>query len=479
MQMTMMFGRARGARLLLVGALMLLLTLVLSGVGVALTAAPAQALTGGDRIHDPSVIKVGSCYYAFSTGFENDPNDPSGAPTTHQSCGSANGPWTKINNVWDTNPSWIDTALPNRYRNIWGPDINYINGTYYLYYSAATFNPTPKAAVGLATASSITGPWTDQGEITDVNFPIDPDVIQAQDGNYYLSTGSFGGVYMHMLDPVTGKLSTTNTTMWYLTKNTEGTTITYHDGYYYLLGSRGQCCRGVNSTYWTVAARSTSVTGPYVDANGTAMTDSSGNAGLTVLTGPSPKVGAGGGDVYTDGSSTYLAYHYYDANNNGLESLDIRKVNWASSGWPQFDPPLGVTSGYKLQNGNSNMCADLWGLSTAQDAPIDQGVCNTGANQAWNFTAVGSNYEIVSAYSGLCLEMYGFSTANGTAATQHMCNAGTNQLWTKTATVGGYVTLVNVNSGKCLEVYGNSTANGAGMNQWTCNGGRNQQWLMG
>ncbi|WP_236579727.1 hypothetical protein [Streptomyces sp. HM190] len=45
------------------------------------TASPAPALSGDLRMHDPSVIKAGNCYYGFSTGFENDAFNPSGSIT--------------------------------------------------------------------------------------------------------------------------------------------------------------------------------------------------------------------------------------------------------------------------------------------------------------------------------------------------------------------------------------------------------------
>src|SRR5690349_11295276 len=64
------------------------------------TASPAQALSGDLRMHDPSVIKVGGCYYGFSTGFENDPLNPSGSITLRKTCaGTAASGWTKVGNV--------------------------------------------------------------------------------------------------------------------------------------------------------------------------------------------------------------------------------------------------------------------------------------------------------------------------------------------------------------------------------------------
>lgn len=452
----------------------LLATLAIAAVGMTQLVAtgPALALSGATRLHDPSVIKVGSCYYGFSTGFENDPNDPSGAITEFRTCDStaATG-WTKIRNVWESTPSWLTEKLGQNPPNIWAPDIKYFNNKYYLYYGTAIWGSS-YGVLGLATATTIEGPWTDQGMVTDVNYPIDPNVDWGPDGRLYVTWGSFGGNYMHVLDTATGKLSTTDNNLWLLAKGMEGTTIILNGGYYYLFGSKGTCCNGTSSSYYTVVGRSTSITGPYLDQNGVNLT---GGGGTVVLRGAWPKVAAGGADAYDDGSAKYLAYHYYDGNNAGRETLDIRNVTFAN-GWPILAAPLGTTSN-SLANKNSQLCADVWYASTADGAAVNQGACNSGSNQQWTLTPVGSNYQVVNVNSGKCLAIDGSSTSNGAAAVQQTCTSASNQLWSKTPTIGGYVTLTNANSQQCLEVYGASTASGAGMNQWPCNGGANQQWL--
>jgi arabinan endo-1,5-alpha-L-arabinosidase len=172
--------------------------------------------------------------------------------------------------------------------------------------------------------------------VTDVNYPIDPNVDWGPDGRLYVEWGSWNGIYVHVLDSATGKLSTTDHNLWKIASGIEGATIILNGGYYYLFGSKGSCCSGVNSTYYTVVGRSSSLTGPYRDNNGVLMTS---GGGSTVLTGASPRVAAGGGDAYDDGTSKYFAYHYYDANNSGRETLDIRQVTFAN-GWPVMGAPL-------------------------------------------------------------------------------------------------------------------------------------------
>ena len=456
-----------------------------AGVAIAVAAAfalagvaigtPASALTGSDtRLHDPSVIKAGSCYYGFSTGFENDSNDPSGAITIHKTCdATAATGWNKVGNVWNTTPAWITQALGQTPPNIWAPDVDYFNGIYHLYYGASLWG-TSTAVMGLMTASDPGGPWADQGMVTNVNYPIDPDVVRGGDGRLYIAWGSFtgGGVYLHVLDESTGKLSTSDNNLWKLATSIEGASIVQNGSYFYLFGSAGGCCNGVNSTYYTEVGRATSVTGPYYDQAGVAMTS---GGGTTVLRGAYPRVAAGGGDAYVDGSSTYFAYHYYDGNSNGRETLDIRQLTFAN-GWPVLAAPLGKTN-LVLQVQHDSMCLDVWGLSTADNAPVDQGNCNGGTNQQWQLQGSGSNVKIVNLNSGKCLQPSGSATA-GAAMVQVTCGSGSTQFWTVNTTIGGFRNMVNSSSGLCLDVYGNSTANGASTNLWNCNGGANQTWLI-
>jgi arabinan endo-1,5-alpha-L-arabinosidase len=462
------------------------LAILLIGAVQLVLAGPAHALSGDIRMHDPSVIKVGGCYYGFSTGFENDALNPSGSITERRTCDktAATG-WTKIGNIWESTPAWITAKLGKTPPNIWAPDIKYFNHQFHLYYGASLWG-TSYAVLGLATATSITGPWTDRGIVTDVNYPIDPDVASGPGGRLYLAWGSFtgNGIYLHALNPATGKLSTTDNSLWHLATGMEGSTIVHDGKYFYLFGSEGGCCSGTNSTYYTVVGRSTSITGPYLDQDGVDLTA---GGGTTVLRGAWPKVAAGGADAYEDPPSRsarslrgtvakYLAYHYYDADNSGRETLDIRRLTFAN-GWPVLAAPLGSANNHLL-NRNSNMCADVWYLSTADDAAVNQGNCNSGTNQQWVLTPVGKNYQLANVNSGKCLAIAGAATTSGAVAVQEPCTAGAGRLWTLTPTIGGYLTLTNVTSGQCLEVYGFSTANGAAMDQWPCNGGLNQQWLV-
>ncbi|MEU4385465.1 RICIN domain-containing protein [Promicromonospora sp. NPDC023805] len=452
------------------------LVTILSLVAAALTATPAAALTGQTRLHDPTVIKVGSCHYAFSTGFENDSQNPSGSITIYRTCDStaATG-WTKVGNTWSSTPAWITQELGSTPPNIWAPDVNYFDGEYHLYYGASLWG-TADAAMGLLTATNPAGPWTDRGMVTDVNYPIDPDVVRGGDGRLYVSWGSWtgGASYLHVLDEGTGKLSTSDHNLWRVATGVEGVSIVQDGGYFYMFGSKGACCSGTSSTYYTVVARATSVTGPYYDQAGQ---DIANGGGTVVMRGASPRVAAGGADVYADGSAKYLAYHYYDAANGGRETLDVRPLTF-SGGWPVLGTALGRTD-VVMQVQHSSMCLDVWEQSTQNNAAVNQGNCNGGANQGWRLVASGGAHQIVNVNSGKCLQPQGASTTAGAAMVQVDCAGVSAQRWTITPTVGAYASVRNAGSNLCLEVYGSSGTNGAAASQWSCNGGANQNWLRG
>ena len=102
-----------------------------------------------------------------------------------------------------------------------------------------------------------------------------------------------------------------------------------HGSYYYLWVSFDLCCQGASSTYRTMVGRSTSITGPYVDRNGTAMT--SGGA-TQVLAAHGNIHGPGHQAVLSDTSSEVLIYHYYA--DNGASLLGINTIGYDSAGWP-------------------------------------------------------------------------------------------------------------------------------------------------
>jgi arabinan endo-1,5-alpha-L-arabinosidase len=307
------------------------------------TGANARAAQGSAPyifIHDPTMAREGGTYYVFSTG------DPAGSIGNGniQIRTSANlRSWTYAGTVFATKPAWITSALGD-IPNLWAPDISYFGGRWHLYYAGSSFGSN-NSVIGLATTPTLDprSPkyhWTDDGLVFRTtsadNFnAIDPSLVTAADGGKWLALGSFfSGIKMIQLDAATGKPAASPTVYSLASKPfpdpEEGAGITYHDGYYYLFVSVDNCCRGISSTYHVQVGRSTSITGPYVDASGTAMTN---GGGMEVQGTDAGMIGPGGEFVFTSGGSDWLVYHYYDAFDNGAAWIQIRPLTWVG-GWP-------------------------------------------------------------------------------------------------------------------------------------------------
>ncbi len=294
---------------------------------LAIDAAPAAALSGSLGIHDPSVIQFGSCFYAFGTG---DPNVNHGNIRMLKSCGGLSGPWVFLKTVFNTQPGWIPSAIGSSPPNLWAPDISTVNGQFRLYYAASTFGSN-RSVIALATASTIEGPWTDAGEVFRSTSPnnynaIDPEYLEGK-----LAFGSFWeGIKMIDIDPLTGKRVGSN--IYNLASRgggaIEAAALAHVGSFYYLYVSFDRCCAGVNSTYRIMVGRSTSITGPYVDKNGTPMLN---GGGTQMLATNGSEIGPGGQDTLGGGN---LAYHCYDGNDNGAPKLAIRTVTYTSDSWP-------------------------------------------------------------------------------------------------------------------------------------------------
>jgi arabinan endo-1,5-alpha-L-arabinosidase len=427
------------------------------------------ALTGDLHMHDPSCIRVGNAYYGFSTGFEGGPGNGSVTirKTTDTTMYSG---WTYVGTVWSSCPSWITSRLGKTPPNFWAPDINYFNGKYYLYYGASIWG-TSTATMGLLTATNIEGPWTDQGEVTNVNYPIDPNVVW--DGSTgYITWGSWtgGGIYMRQLDSTTGKLSTTNTTMTQVATGVENVSIMKNGSYFYMFGSKGTCCSGINSTYYTVLARATSVRGPYTDENGTSMT----NGGGTRITASSGnEIGPGGADWFDDGGVMRLCSHFYNKASSGAETLNIRTISFAGN-WLYLSEPVGSTiTWFKIINRTSGKCLDtLGGLSDG--SLVGQKTSSTSFNQQWKNVPFGTNYIIVNRATGKCLDSLG-ATTDGAIMGIWYPTYNNKQVWSIYALGGGYYRATNQASVKALDNLG-STVDGAYVGQKPSGTGYNLQW---
>ncbi|MCP2323998.1 arabinan endo-1,5-alpha-L-arabinosidase [Hamadaea flava] len=287
-------------------------------------------VTGSTGAHDPSVAKGPNGTYVLAATA----NNLSLKTSTDRTA------WSNAGVVWPNGASWT-TAYTGGSANLWAPDISYRNGQFFLYYAASTFG-SQHSAIFLATSpTGLQGSWTNQGLIiessTAVNYnAIDPNLVVDDAGQWWLTFGSFwSGIKMIRLDAATGKRSTSDTAVRALATRTtasgavEAPFIFKHGGYYYLWVSFDLCCQGAASTYRVMVGRSTSVTGPFTDRAGTAMTS---GGGTQVLAGHGSIHGPGHQAVITDVDAEALFYHYYA--DSGASYLGINLIGYDSAGWP-------------------------------------------------------------------------------------------------------------------------------------------------
>ena len=180
--------------------------------------------------------------------------------------------------------------------------------------------------------------YTEAIEIASSEVDEDCDAIDAglfmdpETGRLWCTYGTyFGFIRIVELDPRTGARVEGNEPV-NIAIDCEATTIIYRNGWYYLLGTHGTCCDGVNSTYNIVVGRSRSVTGPFIDNVGRDMLA---GGGKMVIDGEDRQFGAGHfGRYIEDNGVEKMSFHWEaDLDRSGRSVLAIRPLVWVND-WP-------------------------------------------------------------------------------------------------------------------------------------------------
>jgi arabinan endo-1,5-alpha-L-arabinosidase len=357
------------------------------------------------NLPDPSVIRANDGYFYIYSTDNGEQSVPIYRSTDLVHWRLAGGAFVDA-----TRPQWVSGA------GIWAPDINYIEGKYVLYYSLSTWGGEWDCGIGVATSDKPNGLFEDKGKLftsseIGVKNSIDPCFFQDDDGQNYLFWGSFRGIYGM-------KLSKDGLTAYPETKfqvapgqdgnvnNTEGTMIVKRGKYYYLIGSSGSCCDGINSTYHVVVARSTSIQGPYVNRQGYSIMN---HPFETILTGSDTVIGPGHNSEWLvdDNGHWWMLYHGFDASNpDEGRLLYLDQILWDNSDWPYIQngqpskeavapyyKPLTKIYDAKLSaNGQLQIigCDNSYTALTQQSDDISLSVFNKDGQLIWQDKSKGS-----------------------------------------------------------------------------------------
>lgn len=251
-------------------------------------------------VHDPSVIFANNQYYVFGSHLSV-AKSPDLMRWTRVADGvnSSNPIFNNVNSELSEALSWAQTTT------LWAPDVVQVNGRYLMYYNACK-GDSPLSALGIASASKIEGPYTDNGLILRSGMwgqisedgtvynaqvhpnTVDPSVFYDNSNRLWMIYGSYsGGIFIMQLNASTGfPLSGQGYGKHLMGGNhsvIEGAYVIYspETNYYYMFVSFG----GLDAAggYNIRVSRSRNPNGPYVDAKGTDMRNVKANPNLPLF----------------------------------------------------------------------------------------------------------------------------------------------------------------------------------------------------
>jgi arabinan endo-1,5-alpha-L-arabinosidase len=274
--------------------------------------------------------------------------------------------WTYVGDAFAARPSWIAPTS-----GMWAPDIHYANGQYYLYYTAPE-TVAGGSAIGVATAPTAAGPFTDSGAPVvephppaccpaDWRWVFDPDVIEVGGTTYIFYGSYFGGISVRVLTPDLLRSLPASQVQIALPNRYEGAHVVAHGGFFYLFVSATDCCRGPLTGYSVFVGRSASILGPYVDREGASFLEGRIGGTPVISMNGNRWVGTGHNTVFEDfDGQWWTLYHAVDRFDPYFEGA----VGFTKR--PLLLDPLDWIDGWPTVRGN------LWASDDGQRGPAAQ-----------------------------------------------------------------------------------------------------------
>ena len=428
--------------------------------------------------HDPSRIVLNKgTYYYFSTGDK---------IRMHYSADMIHwnvGPSPLPNGV----PQWVKAAVPaNGGDGVWAPDLIFNPATklWTMFYAYSSFG-SQTSVIGALTSPDLTTDsfWKDAGLVIASNGSVDfnaidpcPLYLPGKTPSFYLTFGSYwSGIKGVQLNPITLKPIGQPTALSGSPSGVdmEASFIWYQGGYYYLFFTRGQCCQGVNSTYYILFGRSKSPLGPYVDKAGVPLLA---GGGTPFYDRKGSMIGPGQIGIALLDGTLRASFHYYDGNADGAPKLGIQALLISADGWLAMgsDLPDGT---YRIVSRGSGLSLGVAGESNVDGTSIDQWKWLNHDYQKWSVTRqVDGTYSILSKGNGKAMHVRGGGDGPLTDVVEETWTGNDAQRWIiDQQTDGSY--RIRTMTGTVLEEPNAVLGTHAWTNLWVAT--RRQKWTFG
>lgn len=314
---------------------------------------------GYRNVHDPSVIKEGEYYYCYSTDVAFGATVQPGIQVRKSSDLIQ---WTFVDWVFSGLPAmgsnFIEQSGGEPFNALWAPYIMKVGNEFRLYYSLSSAIPR-LSVIGLATATSPMGPWTEKGLVVvskdDASIQtnaIDPTVVIDQAGSHWMFYGSaWDGIYKLQLNPSTGlalygadkgvRVAQRGFTGNSINGNIEGPEVIYNAQFnkYYLFIAYDW----LQTKYNVRVGRSDSAEGPFTDFDGNDINTEADHGPMIIapykFNGHSGWQGVAHCSVFEDGTGQYyMAHQGRPGENSFFMDLHVRQMHWTEDGWPIVSP---------------------------------------------------------------------------------------------------------------------------------------------
>lgn len=314
------------------------------------------------NVHDPAVQKFGEYYYSYSTDVGYGLNSTTLRPGLQVRKSKDLVEWTFVGWVFEGIPaagaSFIRQAGGTPNNSLWAPYVLKVGAEYRLYYSLAS-SVFKLSVIGLATATSPEGPWTEKGVVvssrndaTPQTNAIDPTVIVTPGGEHWMYYGSaFDGIHALKLNSSSGLALTTGDqglrvanrgyTGSTINGNIEAPEVIYNASLkkYYLFIAYDW----LETKYNVRVGRSDNPQGPFLDHKNVDINTDQDHGPMILapyqFEGHSGWQGTAHCAVFTDDAGQYyMAHQARPGASPHSMILHVRKVFWTADGWPVVSP---------------------------------------------------------------------------------------------------------------------------------------------